>query len=113
MAVDYKPLNRNQTWSTPEKEALRGVFALAETAAAPSDSSVISRTAIQRKVGGRLNATEQHGIRTLFAGLRDAMDTDDTGYVIKTHIGSTHWSGQKHKIITDMAQAVVDQISAS
>jgi len=113
MAVDYKPLRRNQEWGTDAKRAISKLFGLAEDAADPSTSSEISRKIVHKTLAGKVSAGEQQAFQTLFAGLRTAMDNDDTTYDIKTHVTSCRWdSARRTKIIKDMAQDVVDMISA-
>ena len=113
MAVNYKPLNRNQEWGTDAKSAIRRLFGLAETAAAPSDSTVISRSVINRTLAGKVGADEEQAFRSLFDGLRTAMDNDDTAYDIQPHVTNNPFgSARRTKIIKNMAQSVVDMISA-
>ena len=113
MAVNYKPLNRNQEWGTDAKRAIARLFGLAETAADPSDSSVISRDVVNRTLAGKLGAEEEQAMRSLFIGLRSAIDADDTSYDITPHFTSNSFSSARRtKIIKNMAQSVVDMISA-
>jgi hypothetical protein len=113
MAVNYKPLNRNQEWGTEAKAVLRKLFGLAEVAADPSTSATISRKVINRTIAGKLSASEEQCIRTLFGGLREAMDDDDTAYDITPHVTNNGMdSARRTKIIKNMAQSVVDMISA-
>jgi hypothetical protein len=112
MAINYNPLNRNSSWSTDQKNVLRKVFGLAETAAAPSTSATISRTVLNRALGGKLPANQEQDIRSLFAGLRDAIDADDTAYDLSDHFAADSWTGNERRIIRAMAQSVVDMISA-
>jgi hypothetical protein len=112
MAVNYKPLNRNQEWSSDEKKVLRKLFGLAEAAADPSTSATISRLVVHKTLAGKLDANEEQDIRTLFDGLRTAIDADDTGYDIVQHSTAFRMNGPKKKIIKTMAEAVVAMISA-
>lgn len=113
MAVNYKPLNRNQEWSTDAKSAIRRLFGLAETAADPSTSSIISREVVNRTLAGKVSAKEEQAFRSLFEGLRTAIDNDDTSYDIQPHVTNSPWdSARRTKIIKNMAQSVVDMISA-
>lgn len=112
MAVSYSALNRNQAWSSDQKIVYRKLFALAETAADPSTSATISRTVVNRTLGGKLSATEEQDVRSLFAGLRTAIDNDDTAYDLQPHFTADRWTGNQRRIIKAMAQAVVDMISA-
>ena len=113
MAVDFKSLNRNQTWTVDQKIVYRRLFNLAFTAAAPSVSATISRPVVNRTLAGKLDATEEQDLRSLFIGLREAMDNDDTGYALQQHFGADRWTGRKRRIVKAMAQTVVDAISAS
>lgn len=112
MAVNYKPLNRDNTWSEDQKIVLRRLFGLAETAADPSTSSVISREVVNRTLAGKLPADQEQDIRTLFIGLRTAIDNDDTTYDVGQHFAADSFRGNQRRIVKGMAQAVVDMISA-
>jgi len=90
----------------------RKLFGLAETAADPSTSATISRSVVNRTLAGKLSATEEQDVRTLFAGLRDAIDNDNTSYDLQPHFAGDRWTGNKRRIIKAMAQSVVDMISA-
>ena len=113
MAVNYKPLNRNQEWSSDQKNVLRKLFGSAEIAADPSTSALISREIVNRTLGGKLSANEEQAIRSLFIGLRDAIDNDNTSYDLQPHVTNSPFdSARRTKIIKNMAQSVVDMISA-
>lgn len=113
MAVDYKPLRRNQEWSTDAKRAIAKLFALAETAAAPSVSTTISRDVVNRTLAGKIDAGEEQAMRSLFIGLRAAIDADNTAYDLTPHLTNCAFgSSRRTKIIKNMAQSVVDMISA-
>lgn len=112
MAVNYKPLNRDNTFNEDKKIVLRRLFGLAEVAAAPSTSATISRSVVNRTLAGKLDASEEQDIRSLFAGLRNAIDNDNTSYDLQPHFAADSWSGNQRRIIKGMAQAVVDMISA-
>jgi hypothetical protein len=112
MAVNYKPLRRCQEWHTSEKRAFEKLFGLAETAADPSTSTVISRTTVNRTLAGKTDAGTEQDLRSLFAGLRTAIDNDDTGYDLQPHFASDTQTGNKRRIFRAMAQSVVDMISA-
>jgi hypothetical protein len=113
MAVNFKPLNRNQTWSEDQKIVYRRLFNLAFAAAAPSVSASISRSIVNRTLAGKLDATEEQDIRSLFIGLRVAIDADNTSYDLQQHFGADRYTGRKRRIVKAMAQTVVDAISAS
>ena len=112
MANDYNPLQRNSSWSTDAKKVLRKLFALAETAANPSTSATISGSVVNRIIAGKLSSTEEQDIRSLFVGLRTAIDADDTAYDLQPHFSADRWTGNERRIIKALAQSVVDQISA-
>ncbi len=44
MANDYKPLNRNQLWNSPQKKAIKKAFTALETAAAAGDHDAAGAT---------------------------------------------------------------------
>jgi hypothetical protein len=112
MAVNFNPLNRNQTWSLDQKIVYRRLFNLAFAAADPSTSAEISRSIVNRTLAGKLDAGEEQDIRTLFAGLRVAIDNDDTDYNLQQHFAADRYTGNKRRIVKAMAQTVVDAISA-
>jgi hypothetical protein len=112
MAVNYKPLNRDQEWSVDEKNVYRKLFGLAETAADPSTSATISRTVVNQTLAGKVGAGEEQDLRSLFAGLRTAIDDDDTAYDLQPHFAADSWTGNHRRIVRAMAQSVVDMISA-
>lgn len=112
MAVNYKPLNRDNSFTEDEKIVLRRLFGLAEVAANPSTSSTISRSVVNRTLAGKIGADAQQDLRSLFAGLRTAIDADNTAYDLQPHFSADRWTGNKRKIVKAMAQAVVDMISA-
>lgn len=114
MAVNYKPLNRNQEWGTDAKRAIARLFGLAETAAAPSTSATISRSVVNRTLAGKVGADEEQSFRSLFEGLRNAMDADNASYDITPHVTNCAFgSARRTKIIKNMANEVVAMISAS
>lgn len=112
MAVDYKNLYREQEWSSDEKIALNRVFALAETAANPSTSSVISDAVVHKALGGKLAADEYHDLRKVFNGLRVAIDADNASFNIAPYFSGHRWVGNKRRVIEQMADEVIAQISA-
>lgn len=113
MAVDYKPLRRNQEWGTDAKRAISRLFALAETAADPSTSATISREVVHRTLAGKVSANEEQAFRSLFEGLRTAIDADNTSYDLQPHVTNCAFdSARRTKIIKTMAQSVVSMISA-
>jgi hypothetical protein len=109
MAVDYKPLNRQQDWSSDEKMVLRRVFALAELAAVGA-SSIISRTVLHNTIAGKLDAGEEQDLRALFSGIRDAIDATDNAYDVVQHTTAFTMTGNKRRVIKTMAEAVVAMI---
>ena len=112
MAMNFAKLNRNQEWSTDQKKVYRKLFNTAFTAADPSTSATISRTVVNRTLAGKLDSLEEQDIRSLFAGLRTAIDDDDTAYNLNAHFGADRFTGNKRRIIKSLAQQVVDAISA-
>ena len=112
MAVNYKPLNRNQEWTEDQKIVYRRLFGLAEVAADPSTPATISRSVVNRTLAGKVSASEMQDLRSLFIGLRTAIDDDDTAYDLQPHFAADSWTGNKRKIVKAMAQSVVDMISA-
>jgi len=73
MAVNYKPLNRNQEWTEDQKIVYRRLFGLAEVAADPSTPATISRSVVNRTLAGKVSASEMQDLRSLFIGLRKAI----------------------------------------
>lgn len=112
MAVNYKPLNRSSEWTNDEKKVIRKLFGLAEAAADPSTSTEISRTIVNRTLAGKIDAGEEQDFRSLFEGLRTAIDNDDTAYDLQPHFAADRWTGNGRRVIKAMAQSVVDMISA-
>ena len=74
MAMDYNSLQRGNSWSTDQKRVIRKLFDLAFTAADPSTSATISRTVVNQTLAGKLDAGEEQDFRSLFIGLRKAID---------------------------------------
>ena len=112
MANNYKPLRRNSSRSTDEKRALEKLFGLAEDAADPSTSTEISRKIVNRTLAGKLSASAEQDLRSLFDGLRTAIDDDNTAYDLQPHFAADRWTGNERRIVKALAQSVVDQISA-
>ena len=112
MAVDYKPLNRNQEFSTPQKAALKKVFGLAETAADPSTSATISRKVVHLALSGHFPANDKQAIQALFKELRSAIDADDSSRDLAQVFSAWTMEGAKRLVIKNMANSVVAMISA-
>jgi hypothetical protein len=111
MAVDYKPLNRNQEFSTPQKAALKKIFGYAETAAAAAPSAAaISRTIIHTVMSGHFSANMDRDIRALFKEFRSAIAAQDSSRNLDTVFGGMCMEGTQRRLIKTMANAVIAQI---
>jgi hypothetical protein len=78
MALNFAPLNREASWTTAQKKALKKVFNLAETAAVGGDSALVSRSIVHTTLSGYFDSEERHAIGRLMTGLRNAIDSADT-----------------------------------
>ena len=112
MALNFKPLQRSAHWGTDGKRVITKLFGFAWTASKPSTSGTISRSVVNRAIAGKLSATEEQDIRSLFDGLRTAITDDDTAYDLRPHFTADRWHGNQRRIIRALAQDVVDNISA-
>jgi hypothetical protein len=111
MAVDYKPLNRNQEFSTPQKAAIKKIFGFAEVAAAAApDASAISRTIVHTVMSGHFSANADRDIRALFKEFRSAIAAQDSSRDLDSTFGGMCMEGTQRRLLKTMANAVVAQI---
>lgn len=112
MAVDYKPLNRHQEFSTPQKAALKKIFGFAEAAAlaAPS-AAAISRTIIHTAMSGHFSANADRDVRALFKEFRSAVEARDNARNLNTVFGGMCMEGSKKRVLKTMANAVIADIA--
>jgi len=110
MAVDYKPLNRNQEFSTPQKAALKKIFGFAEAAATGGDSTIVSRKKVHLALSGHFSANDRADIQALMKEIRDASDDADNARDLSSVFGAWRMEGAKRLVIKTMANAVVAQI---
>lgn len=106
--MNFNSLNRNQEWSTDHKKVIRKVFDLAEAAAVAEDATLISRSVVHTTLAGKLDASEEQDMRSLFAGLREAVGTTGSSYDLQPHFTADRYTGNKRRIIKGLAQQVVD-----
>lgn len=111
MAVDYKPLNRQQDFSVAQKAALKKVFLAAEASAlvAPS-STTISRSQVHTILAGYFDGDAQHDIQALMKEIRDAITDTDAARDITSVVGAWRMGGNRKRVIKAMANAVIAQI---
>lgn len=110
MAVDYKPLNRQQDFTVQQKEALKKVFQFGEAAAVGEDSTLASRKLIHLALAGWFSGDEKHDIQALFKEIRSAIDEPDNTRDITSVVGSFRMGGNKRRVLRTMADAVIAQI---
>ena len=110
MAVDYKPLNRQQDWNVQQKAALKKIFEAGESAATGGDSTLVSRKLIHLAMGGWFDGDTKHDIQALFKEIRDASDDADNARDLTAVVGAMRFGGNKKRVIRIMADAVVAQI---
>ena len=110
MAVDFKPLNRQQDFTVQQKEALKKVFTFAENAATGSDSTIVSRTKCHLALAGHFSGDDKHDIQALMKEIRDAIDATDNARDIDSVLGAFRMGGNKRRVIRVMANEVISQI---
>ena len=110
MAVDYKPLNRNQEFSTAQKAALKKIFGFAEAAATGSDSSLISNQIVHTTLAGYFSANADRDIKALCKAFRAAVDAQDNAYDLDSVFGAMCMETRSKRTIKTMANAVIAQV---
>ena len=110
MAVDYKPLNRQQDFTVQQKAALKKVFVAGEAAATGGDSTLVSRKLIHLAMGGWFDGDAKHDVQALFKEIRSASDAADNARDIDSVLGAFRMGGNKRRVIRTMADAVIAQI---
>jgi hypothetical protein len=109
MAVDYKPLNRQQDFTVQQKASLKKIFQAAEAAAAGS-SSAVSRELVHRYLANHWDGDARHDIQALMAAIRAAVDATNNAYDIDSVISAFRMEGNKKKVLRVMANAVIAAI---
>lgn len=109
MAVDYKPLNRQQDFTVDQKKSLKKIFQAAELAAVGS-SALISRTIVHTALAGYWDGDAKHDIQALMKEIRSAIDATDNARNIDSVVGSFRMGGNKRRVIRTMADAVIAMI---
>jgi len=110
MAVDFKPLNRNEDFSVDQKAALKKVFTAGQAAATGGDSTLASAKIVHTALAGFFSGDDKHDIMALFRHIRKASDAANSSYDITSVIGGFHMNGSCRKVIKTMANAVIAQI---
>jgi len=111
MAVDYKPLNRNQEFTTPQKAALKKIFQAAESAAIGGASTLVSRKLVHLALSGHFPENDKRSLQVLMAEIRSASDAADNSRDIDSLMGGGFsMEGAKRLIIKTMADATIAQI---
>ena len=111
MAVDYKPLNRNQEFSTPQKAALKKIFGFAEVAAAAAPAiTAITRTIIHTAMSGHFSANMDRDVRQLFKHFRVEIAAQNSTADLDSVFGGMCMEGTQRRILKTMAEAVVADI---
>lgn len=81
MANDYKPLNRNQTWTVAQKAAIKKVFVRGAIAAAAGNHTGFTRTDVHQIVNPYLDANEGDDIGRLCQAIREAITAAGTATI--------------------------------
>lgn len=111
MAVDYKPLNRQQDFSVDQKKSLKKVFQAAEASALVDPaSSTITRTDVHTILAGYWDGDARHDIQALMKEIRSAISATDNARNIDSVVGAFRMTGNKKRVIRTMANAVIAQI---
>lgn len=112
MANDYKPLNRNQTWTVAQKAAIKKVFVRGIIAAAAGDHNAVGFTRIDvyRILATYLDANETDDIGRLCQGIREAIVVNNSSYDAVPHITGFRMAQIKKKIIKNLANSTIAAI---
>lgn len=110
MAVNYKPLNRQQDWTVQQKAALKKIFQAAEAAAVGGDSSLVNRTLVHTYLAGHFSGDDHHDIQALMKAIRDASDAADNARNIDSVVGSFRMNGNRKRVLRIMSNDVIAQI---
>ena len=109
MANDYKPLNRNQTWTVAQKAAIKKVFVRGAVSAAAGDHNAVGFTAkdCSQILDPYLDANESDDIKRLCQGIREAIVAANTAYDAVQHITGFRMAQTKKKIIKNLANSTI------
>lgn len=110
MAVDFKPLNRNESFSVAQKAALRKVFTAGQAAATGGNSALVSQKIVHNALAGYFSEDDKQDLVKLFRYIRAASDAADNAFDITTIVSSFHMNGHKRKVIKALGDAVIAQI---
>lgn len=110
MAVSFASMNRQQDWTVQQKAALKKIFLAAESAATGGDSSLVNRTLVHTYLAGHFSGDDHHDIQALMKEIRDASDAADNARNIDSVVGSFRMTGNRKRVIKQMANAVIAQI---
>lgn len=111
MAVDYKPLNRNQEFTTGQKAALKKVFAAMYEMCINSDASYCTRKFFHRALAAHFSGLEYDDLFALYEFLRDRMEALDNTTMPDSVVSTFRMNTAQKKIIRVMATAVAVDIS--
>ena len=109
MANDYKPLNRNQTWTVAQKAAIKKVFVRGAIAAAAGDHNAVgfTRTDVHQILSTYLDGNETDDIGRLCQGIREAIVAANSSYDAVQHVTGFHMTQIKKKIIKNLANSTI------
>lgn len=110
MAIDTKIVNRSTSWTTDEKKRINAFFALAESAATGSDSTIISDDAIHYVLANKLNANAAYSLRAIANNLRAGIDAQDDAWDLEDSISISSFISDERRILRRMFNDVVAQI---
>lgn len=118
MALDFKPLNRQQDYTVQQKAAIKKLFTAAcefATSADAASGKIISRSGVHTVMAGDFSGDEKHDMQRVFKWVRlkitnenapniDGMDEAFMGY---------RSTGNKKKVIRELAQYVAENCVTS
>jgi len=112
MAVDYKPLNRHQEFSTPQKAALKKIFGLAEAGAASGTGATggFTRTIVHTALSGHFSANADRDIKALFKRFREEIGDQNSSADLSSTFGAMCFESTKKKVLKTMAETVIADI---
>lgn len=111
MAIDFRPLNRHQEFSTPQKAALKKVFTLLEQAAVNSNINLCTPTMVHLAMGGKFSAADEADIKALCKFIREATVALDPTRDVSHVLGAFRMEGTKKKVIKTIGQYIATQVS--
>ena len=112
MANDYKPLNRNQTWTVAQTAAIKKVFVRGIISAAAGDHNAVgfTRADVHQIINPYLDGNEAEDISRLCTGIRTAIVAANSSYDSIQHITGFRMSQIKKKIIKNLADSTIAAI---